>query len=167
MVVLLFLLVVSSFGSAGLKDSTMDKPELTQFFLPPQDKYLDWYKVTDDNLPQRVLQSVDLCYRNYHKFIKIISIWNNWLFLVTPTEDCWIVALCPENQLPAVWRNYILGYRGTIFFGRFWDKDGKDLKQRFGYKGKPLVRWFIVTIYIQEQLIHSCNIYVEIKLLEL
>lgn len=30
----------------------MDKPTLNQFFLPPADKYLDWYKVTDKNLPQ-------------------------------------------------------------------------------------------------------------------
>ena len=30
----------------------MDKPTLNQFFLPPADRYLDWYKVTDQNLPQ-------------------------------------------------------------------------------------------------------------------
>lgn len=89
----------------------MDKPELNQYFLPPSDQYLDWYKVTDQNHPQRVMESV----------------------------DCWIVALCPENQLPMVWKNYIKNYRGVVFFGRFWDKDGSDLKDRFGYVGKPMV----------------------------
>ena len=89
----------------------MDKPELNQYFLPTSDQYLDWYKVTDQNHPQRVMESV----------------------------DCWIVALCPENQLPMVWKNYIKNYRGVVFFGRFWDKDGSDLKERFGYVGKPMV----------------------------
>ena len=58
---------------------------------------------------------------------------------VEQSVDCWIIALCPENQLPAVWRNFVVDYRGVIFFGKFWDKDGEDLKRRFGYDGKPLV----------------------------
>jgi hypothetical protein len=89
----------------------MNKPNIKGYWLPPIDEYIDWWKVTDENIEKRVLGHV----------------------------DCWIVALCPLNQLPQAWKKYVGPFRGAIFFGRFWDSDGENLKERFGYEGKPMV----------------------------
>ena len=60
-IVLLVLSVTSGLDSdtsggidpANLKDKTMEKPNLNKFLLPPEANYMDWWKITEDNIKQR------------------------------------------------------------------------------------------------------------------
>ena len=100
--------------AAGLdiKDQTLDKPDLVKFLLPSETEYIDWWKVNPENFKSRVMESV----------------------------DCWIVAIHRKNQLPLVWKNEALKYRGVIFFGKFLEEDlTDDFKQMYDYTDKPKV----------------------------
>lgn len=96
----------------------MDKPRLKKFFLPEVDQYIDWWKITDQNFDQRVLESV----------------------------DPWIIVIAPEHQIPVAWKEYATRYRGQFWFGKFFDKWGENLGERFGYEGKPKVRFTFIRI---------------------
>jgi len=110
--ILLFIFAaVAALNSSSLKDTTMDKPRLKKFFLPEVDQYIDWWKISDQNFDQRVLESV----------------------------DPWIIVIAPEHQIPVAWKEYATRYRGQFWFGKFFDKWGKNLGERFGYEGKPKV----------------------------
>jgi len=110
----IFLLVfaaAAALKSSTLKDTSMDKPRLKKYFLPEVDQYIDWWKITDQNFNQRVLESV----------------------------DPWIIVIAPEHQIPVAWKEYATKYRGQFWFGKFFDKWGENLEERFGYQGKPKV----------------------------
>ena len=54
--------------------------------------------------------------------------------------DTWIIAIHRKHQLPLVWKNEAVKYRGTMFFGKFLEENLNDeFKQLFDYDDKPKV----------------------------
>merc|ERR1711935_743600 len=96
--------------SIDIKDQTLEKPELIKYLLPEEKQYMDWWKITPDNFDQRIMNSV----------------------------DTWIIAIHRKHQLPVVWKNEAVKYRGTMFFGKLLEENLNDeLKSRFKYTDKP------------------------------
>ena len=102
----------SGISTQDLKDKTMDKPDLNKFLVPPENAYMDWWKITEENIKQRVTESI----------------------------DPWIISIHPKNQNPSVWKNEAPKYRSVIFFGKLLDEDLNDkMTEKFKYIGKPKV----------------------------
>merc|ERR1711990_742571 len=71
---------------------------------------MDWWKITEDNIKQRVTESV----------------------------DPWIIAIHPKNQIPQIWKNMAPKYRSVIFFGKLLEENlNEKMKNKFKYEGKP------------------------------
>ena len=71
---------------------------------------------------------------------KLIFLNENVFCELLNSVDTWIIAIHRKHQLPVVWKNEAVKYRGTMFFGKLLEENLNDeLKSRFKYTDKPKV----------------------------